>query len=629
MQKFIGFQSPPTFLKGRIRQAMHFVLEAILQATTPDQTLRSWKLWLLLPRMLLHRPPGIRTISKPNWRLRITQFQEGEWTALLRNAAAANPPTADGSTGQRRTLPETPNLEQRTRRARQLVHQGELSAARQALTAGPLAPSTAATLQELRDPARRPPQPYQDFPQHLREFHPPAPPNIPPTQLLTNLRRARKGAAPGPSGFTAEVLRLVLDDDATTQHFVAVATSLAKAEVPHQVSQAIGLGRVVALQKPNGRVRGIVIGDLLRRLVSRSLAQTYASHFHTACMPHQFALSTRTGTEAIVHALTAATEANPQHTILSIDGIGAYDTISRTSMLEGLRRVPDANRCLPFVRQFYAQPSTYVWQDSNGRPHPITQAEGGEQGDPLMPALFSLGQRGALEAVQANLEEGETLFAFLDDVYAVSPPHSPGHLQPAGAPPRNPHQHPAQQWENQNLERSRTPAPAHHQSRTRSVGRQQSAPPARTRPHRPRSPRWNSGIQTTTSPTTPNRTQRPPSTTATTTGPPSIMVVAFVLRQPKVQLPTTHAPPQSHRPVCPRPRRSRRRVPGRNAWLQPTARHRPCHSTPATPLRRSRTHIGQHPRHASLLGLMGRCHASFGPASPPTSGDHPPPIPTR
>ena len=278
---------------------------------------------------------------------------------------------ADGSTGQRRTLPETPNFEQRTRRARQLVHQGELSAARQALTAGPLAPSTAAT----RDPDRRPPQPYQDFPQHLREFHPPAPPNIPPTQLLTNLRRARKGAAPGPSGFTAEVLRLVLDDDATTQHFVAVATSLAKAEVPHQVSQAIGLGRVVALQKPNGRVRGIVIGDL------------------------------------IVHALTAATEANPQHTILSVDGIGAYDTISRTSMLEGLRRVPDANSCLPFVRQFYAQPSTYVWHDSNGRPHPITQAEGGEQGDPLMPALFSLGQRGALEAVQANLEEGETLFA--------------------------------------------------------------------------------------------------------------------------------------------------------------------------------------------------------------------------
>ena len=224
-------------------------------------------------------------------------------------AAAANPQRANISTDPHRTSPETPDREQRTRRARQLVHQGELSAARQALTAGPLAPSTDATLQELRDPARPPPHPHQEFPQHL---------------LLTNLRKARKGAAPGPSGFTAEILRLVLDDEVTSQHFVAVATRLAKADIPHQVSQAIGLGRVVALQKP-------------RHCHRRPSADWFPGAW--ACMPHQFALSTRAGTEAIVHAFTSATEAHPNHTILSVDGIGAYDTISRTSMLEGLRAV--------------------------------------------------------------------------------------------------------------------------------------------------------------------------------------------------------------------------------------------------------------------------------------------------
>ena len=35
-----------------------------------------------------------------------------------------------------------------------------------------------------------------------------------------------------------------------------------------------------------------------------------------------------------------------------------------------------------------------------------------------MPALFSLGQHPALQAVQAQLQDGERLFAFLD-VYAV------------------------------------------------------------------------------------------------------------------------------------------------------------------------------------------------------------------
>ena len=53
-----------------------------------------------------------------------------------------------------------------------------------------------------------------------------------------------------------------------------------------------------------------------------------------------------------------------------------------------------------------------------------------------------------------------------------------------------------------------------------------------------------------------------------------------------------------------------------NARLQPATRYRPCHSPPATPLRRPRTHIGQHTRNTSLLGVMGRCLTSFGPASP-------------
>ena len=72
---------------------------------------------------------------------------------------------------------------------------------------------------------------------------------------------------------------------------------------------------------------------------------------------------------------------------------------------------------------WYARPSEYVWHDDSGQPHAVTQAEGGEQGDPLMPALFSLGQHPALEAVAAQLQPGEALYAFLDDVYAVVEPN--------------------------------------------------------------------------------------------------------------------------------------------------------------------------------------------------------------
>ena len=57
-----------------------------------------------------------------------------------------------------------------------------------------------------------------------------------------------------------------------------------------------------------------------------------------------------------------------------------------------------------------------------GDTHEIMQGEGGEQGDPLMPLLFSLGQHSALLAINAKLKEGESLFAFLDDLYVLCSP---------------------------------------------------------------------------------------------------------------------------------------------------------------------------------------------------------------
>ena len=48
--------------------------------------------------------------------------------------------------------------------------------------------------------------------------------------------------------------------------------------------------------------------------------------------------------------------------------------------------------------------------------------EGGEQGDPLMPMLFALGQHQALRSVQSQLPQDECLLAFHDNIYVVSQP---------------------------------------------------------------------------------------------------------------------------------------------------------------------------------------------------------------
>ena len=47
---------------------------------------------------------------------------------------------------------------------------------------------------------------------------------------------------------------------------------------------------------------------------------------------------------------------------------------------------------------------------------------GGEQGDPLIPALFALGQHRALVAAQAGMHPTTKLMAFHDDIYVVTKP---------------------------------------------------------------------------------------------------------------------------------------------------------------------------------------------------------------
>ena len=232
-------------------------------------------------------------------------------------------------------------------RATRLAHVGELAAARQALVAEPRAPASDETFRELTDPARRLPQPYRPMPPDVLQFVPETPVALAGSAVFTNLRRARKAAAPGPGGHTAEILRLVLDDEDASGLFCEVANLLARAQVPDAIVAGLAMGRLVAIRKPAGGTRGLVVGDLLRRLVARTLAQQLSDDFEAACHPHQYALSTRAGGEALAHTLQARTQADPRLAVLSIDVSAAYDLVSREAMLASLRGVPGASPFLP------------------------------------------------------------------------------------------------------------------------------------------------------------------------------------------------------------------------------------------------------------------------------------------
>ena len=88
-----------------------------------------------------------------------------------------------------------------------------------------------------------------------------------------------------------------------------------------------------------------------------------------------------------------------------------------------LRDTPSLQGLLLFVRAVCSRPSCYKWRDSSRTFHDIHQHEGGEQGDPLMPLLFSLAIHDALQRLKEGLFPRELLFAFLDDVHVVCSPN--------------------------------------------------------------------------------------------------------------------------------------------------------------------------------------------------------------
>ena len=237
---------------------------------------------------------------------------------------------------------------------------------------------------------RRPPMLRAPLWEGFLSFQPESGLHLSQVLLLKNLKCAKRRAAGGPSGMTAEHLRPVLESSRDAERFWSMCRSFARGDIPEEFLQAVRMGRITALQKLTGGVRGIVAGDIIRGFVARTIAQQLGPAIERATAPFQHALTTRAGCECIGHILQSETDASPNRTVLSIDGIGAFDLVSRESMMRGLLSVEGGQEALPFVPQFYGAPSTYLWQDDMGVVHEVHQGEGGEQGDALMPALTAL-----------------------------------------------------------------------------------------------------------------------------------------------------------------------------------------------------------------------------------------------
>ena len=226
----------PFFLRGGFRAALRVALEEISSGQErgdEQKQERGWKLFFLLPRMLLGRPCRGGLVPRKKLEARFQMFFSGQWKLLIDDSTDVSSQAASARIRKRRRQINNSQVA----RAENLAMIGELSAARQALESNGLAPGNRNTLNELRNRERRPPTAREPLPPEVASRVPERPFDLDEEVFCRNLRSARRGAAPGPSGMTCEHLQPILESDRDTGLLCHVAMLVARGCVPPMALQ--------------------------------------------------------------------------------------------------------------------------------------------------------------------------------------------------------------------------------------------------------------------------------------------------------------------------------------------------------------------------------------------------------
>jgi len=213
------------------------------------------------------------------------------------------------------------------------------------------------------------------------------------------LRSFRKGAAPGPSGLTAQHLAdLLVPGSGLDEALSAVVGRVLSGTVPGAARPHVFAARLVALRKKCGGVRPIACGETLRRLAAKVAMAAVKGRVADllSVQGRQVGVGVPSGLDGMVAAfrrvgeLMRADAARVQRStpyvargVLKLDLANAFNTASRGDLLAAVREhVPEL---FGYAVAAYGAESPLRFGDAV-----LSSAAGVQQGDPLGPLFFSL-----------------------------------------------------------------------------------------------------------------------------------------------------------------------------------------------------------------------------------------------
>ena len=251
-------------------------------------------------------------------------------------------------------------------------------------------------------------------------------------ELVKLLRQMVNGSAPGPSGWTAEMVYTLTEDPECLTGLAMLLQDITNGNVPDSLKPFLLPSTLIGIDKDAGSsVRPIAIGEIFYRIAAYRAQHYIQGAAKTILQPIQLGVAVSGGCESIIHNLQHILELEDHPTAaLAIDFKNAFNTISRKAMLEALYSHPQLQYIWRLVDFAYSTPSDLYVRNVQGLLYPgILSAEGVRQGDPLSSLLFALTMQPVYDAI---IQQHPSLkaTAILDDITLVGPANDLIHSYP-------------------------------------------------------------------------------------------------------------------------------------------------------------------------------------------------------
>ena len=227
-------------------------------------------------------------------------------------------------------------------RAKSLCLQGPLGRAAKILSSDGVAPDNKETLKELMNlhPAEEvPPRETDDYSSYAYQFD--------EASVFKQLQSFSNFTAAGPSNMYPEhLLHAVMcgvsdQSKKSTTNITKLVNLASTGQLPSFVAPTFCSTLLTALKKTKRRVRPIAVGEILRRLIAKCIAQEASSEAVELFSFRQLGVAVKCGAESIVHATKQTFQKllnNEKAGLLQIDVKTAFNSITRSNVLDAARK---------------------------------------------------------------------------------------------------------------------------------------------------------------------------------------------------------------------------------------------------------------------------------------------------